>query len=341
LLRREFPDVTISKIRFLESQGLVNPERTPSGYRKFYEPDVERLRWVLRQQREHFLPLKVIKGRLEEETSTGAGNGRESRRAEHPSAGRAAHSSKGAGSEERVSAVLVGDRAASSGALAGTESSEPKTAAVLASVPDLSPRGKGLTRGAEDHAQEPPDEGPVGSAVQDALRVEDTARREAPKGTVRPIVGEPPEPPGLPDPDAANTGRVAAMNVFSGTSMTAEELGSASGLDPGEVHQLESFGLLAGRSIGGVAYFDEGALVVARLAAAFARYGVEARHLRLHLLAAQREAGFVEQVVLPLLKQRNPSSRQRAHETVAELSRLGQELRAVLLQTRLREQLGG
>ena len=65
LLREEFPDVTISKIRFLESQGLVNPERSPSGYRKFFEADVERLRWVLRQQREHFLPLKVIRDRLD------------------------------------------------------------------------------------------------------------------------------------------------------------------------------------------------------------------------------------------------------------------------------------
>ena len=62
LLRQEFPDVTISKIRFLESQGLVNPERTPSGYRKFYEHDVERLRWVLRQQREHFLPAQGDQG---------------------------------------------------------------------------------------------------------------------------------------------------------------------------------------------------------------------------------------------------------------------------------------
>src|ERR1700744_4036767 len=66
LLRQEFPDVTISKIRFLESQGLVNPERSPSGYRKFYDHDVARLRWVLRQQREHFLPLKVIRDRLAE-----------------------------------------------------------------------------------------------------------------------------------------------------------------------------------------------------------------------------------------------------------------------------------
>ena len=69
-LRDEFPDITISKIRFLESQGLVEPERTPSGYRKFYAADVERLRFVLRQQREHFLPLKVIKERLDETDRT-------------------------------------------------------------------------------------------------------------------------------------------------------------------------------------------------------------------------------------------------------------------------------
>jgi len=65
-LRPEFSDITISKIRFLESQGLIDPERTPSGYRKFSPEDIERLRFILRQQREHFLPLKVIKERLEQ-----------------------------------------------------------------------------------------------------------------------------------------------------------------------------------------------------------------------------------------------------------------------------------
>jgi DNA-binding transcriptional MerR regulator len=65
-LSDEFPDITISKIRFLESQGLVNPERTPSGYRKFYPADLKRLRWILYQQKEHFLPLKVIKERLDD-----------------------------------------------------------------------------------------------------------------------------------------------------------------------------------------------------------------------------------------------------------------------------------
>lgn len=64
-LRTEFPDVTISKIRFLESEGLVQPARTASGYRQFTAPDVERLRFVLSAQRDHYLPLKVIKDQLD------------------------------------------------------------------------------------------------------------------------------------------------------------------------------------------------------------------------------------------------------------------------------------
>jgi len=64
LLLEEFPDITISKIRFLESQGLISPERTSSGYRKFYEPDVDLLRVILTEQRTNYLPLRVIKNRL-------------------------------------------------------------------------------------------------------------------------------------------------------------------------------------------------------------------------------------------------------------------------------------
>jgi DNA-binding transcriptional MerR regulator len=71
-LHNEFPDVTVSKIRFLESQGLIDPERTPSGYRRFYAADVERLRWILVQQRDHFLPLRVIKERLDHYGPQGA-----------------------------------------------------------------------------------------------------------------------------------------------------------------------------------------------------------------------------------------------------------------------------
>ena len=72
MLKTEFRDVTISKIRFLEGEGLIDPERTPSGYRKFYDKDIERLRTILRMQRDEYLPLKVIKDRLENKEEDGA-----------------------------------------------------------------------------------------------------------------------------------------------------------------------------------------------------------------------------------------------------------------------------
>ena len=59
-LRTDFEDISIPKIRFLESEGLVKPERTPAGYRKFSEDDITRLRYILQMQRDHYLPLKVI-----------------------------------------------------------------------------------------------------------------------------------------------------------------------------------------------------------------------------------------------------------------------------------------
>lgn len=66
ILQQEFPAITVSKLRFLEDQGLVNPTRTGSGYRKFSQADVARLRYTLTQQRDHYRPLKVIKEQLEE-----------------------------------------------------------------------------------------------------------------------------------------------------------------------------------------------------------------------------------------------------------------------------------
>jgi DNA-binding transcriptional MerR regulator len=75
VLKDSFPDVTVSKIRFLESEGLIEPERTGSGYRKFTENDIERLRFILTLQRDHFLPLKVIRERLEEADAGPPGSG--------------------------------------------------------------------------------------------------------------------------------------------------------------------------------------------------------------------------------------------------------------------------
>lgn len=75
VLKDSFPDVTVSKIRFLEAEGLIEPERTASGYRKFTEDDIERLRFVLKLQRDQFLPLKVIRERLDEVDQAPTGSG--------------------------------------------------------------------------------------------------------------------------------------------------------------------------------------------------------------------------------------------------------------------------
>jgi DNA-binding transcriptional MerR regulator len=119
--------------------------------------------------------------------------------------------------------------------------------------------------------------------------------------------------------------------------MTLEELAAATGLNQDQVRDLERFGLLSSRDMGGTAYFDAEALEVARLAAGFARHGVEARHLRMYKNAAERETGLFEQVVMPLFKQRNPQARRQAMGTIDELSRLGAELREALLRAALRD----
>ena len=86
ILREEFPDLTTSKVRFLESRGMIRPARSPSGYRQFNQTDIERLRFILQRQRDHFLPLKVIKSQLAE-WSEGAAPALEEPKVEELSAG--------------------------------------------------------------------------------------------------------------------------------------------------------------------------------------------------------------------------------------------------------------
>src|SRR5205814_10398164 len=133
------------------------------------------------------------------------------------------------------------------------------------------------------------------------------------------------EPAARPAPEHAMAAGETPVKV------TFEELCAASGLPGERVRELEKFGLMSGPSVGGTVYYDEDAFVVARLAAGFLRFGVEARHLRIYKNAAEREAGFFEQVVMPLMKQRNPGARRQAVETLGVMARLGQGLRAAML----------
>ena len=132
----------------------------------------------------------------------------------------------------------------------------------------------------------------------------------------------------------------AATAIVTGASLSADELCAASGLSLEEVAGLESFGLMESVTVAGIETYDEDALTMANLAAAFGSFGIEPRHLRLYRNAADRELSLIEQVVIPLLRQRNPESRQRAVERADQLAALGQSMRATLLRQALRRHLG-
>ncbi|WP_420637912.1 MerR family transcriptional regulator [Candidatus Poriferisocius sp.] len=217
VLKGEFADISISKIRFLESQGLIDPQRNPSGYRKFTEADVQRLRWILEQQRDHFLPLKVIKERIERE--------------------------------------------------------------------EFPPSDGG-------HAA------PTGGACSAAR------------------AGRKPNPL---DPGAAPV------------SLTLDELASASGLSPAKLLELQQFGLIEPLDDGALAHYGREALDVATVAAGFLAHGVEPRHLRAYKSAAEREAGLMEQRIMPLVMQRTAEARRLSQDTLGEMTNLGTELRLALL----------
>ncbi|MEI8240679.1 MAG: hypothetical protein WCI22_14795, partial [Actinomycetota bacterium] len=119
----------------------------------------------------------------------------------------------------------------------------------------------------------------------------------------------------------------------------ASELCVASCISAAQLADLESFGLLAGRGSGSSALYSTSDLAIAKAASGFLAHGVEARHLRGWRQSAEREASLFEQLVLPLLRQRNPQSRQQAADTIHELSLLGAELRAAMLAAALQHHL--
>jgi DNA-binding transcriptional MerR regulator len=359
LLRQEFPDVTISKIRFLESQGLVNPERTPSGYRKFYEHDVERLRWVLRQQREHFLPLKVIKDRLDEDERATPAAAAAPVADPTPAPAEPAGAPVGEDATAAHGAPVEGVPAAEAPLLVAATSDASATARHRAPEHAIVGAGAGsaaATGPVRSHRPAPPAEPTVANG-----RGNGSAGHDEPAAA--PVAGPsatPPEtPPTAPTPKAprapraakATTTRAASTTDGSaddvpvtlashgGASLSVEDLCAASGLTAEDVVQLQEYGLLSATVAGGVEFFDEEALTVANLAAKFAGFGIEARHLRLYKNAAEREAGFIEQIVIPMVRQRNPEARARATQTAEDLARLGQQLRGSLLRSALRDLL--
>lgn len=430
LVQEDFPDVTISKIRFLESQGLIAPERTGSGYRKFYDADIDRLRWILRQQRDHFLPLKVIKKMLDdgvdlhdsvesqptlwssEEPDEGAPPASSEAPDESPSD--AADPEDDADADARASYRSPSHPAvASSPRARRAESTEPRpgTAAAAPSAPaesgpppsspppapvaesmDSTPtssdvpagpvdvvaegreraRAAGIdpsvvgerptadrpTAGREPIEEPGPDDGPVGdvvserpahstpadvvAALQEDPRSARRARKAAARAEAETAGAERPDDPAAPADPAAPTARpsVATPTPPLSALLSAEELCELCGLTPELLAGLEQYGLVVPASLGGRSAYDAEAVEVARIAARYAELGVEPRHLRMYKISAEREAGFIEQLVVPLIKQRNPAARQQAVDRCDELIAMGADLHSALLRRQLGRILG-
>lgn len=300
MLLEEFPDVSISKIRFLESQGLIDPERTPSGYRKFYDADVDRLRVILREQRQNFLPLRVIRDRLESGQIDDSGQLTPPRGLRNVTMidGGAGHESNGngAGLFDETGELVV----------------------------------------------------PAGTVVPTAHHPAAQARSSSQQTTVAAVIARaapavPTVAPTAPTRPAAPNGRVASPAVAATTqradSLTPSELCARAGITNAQLADLASFGLVVGSGTGSNALYSGADVAIASAAAGFLVRGVEARHLRQWRRSAEQEAALFEQLILPVLRHRNPQSRQLAANSLRDLTALGGDLRAAILAAALQHHL--
>ncbi len=210
LLKADFPSVSISKIRYLEDQRLITPKRTAGGYRLYSPLEVERLRTILRLQRDEFLPLRVIRQELESSTS---------------------------------GAFSVANQA---------------------------------------------------------------------KQLKRAQLAEP-----------APSRRYGAQDIIATT-----------GASPQLLKALEEYGLVGGH---GPDVYDETDREVVQTALELASYGVEPRHLRLFRVAAEREAGLLQQLLTVGLRSRNPDRRREALDSLESLAALASHMRHLMLISELRE----
>lgn len=336
LLQDEFPDVTISKIRFLESQGLLDPERTPSGYRKFYDEDIERLRWILYQQKDHYLPLKVIKDRLDgldgagsppTMPASGPGGSPAPGPLDAAGGGQPSLATTGVAVDERPDAAPAPRARAASGERSGSNAERSASAERARTPSRATTAAPAPARARTDRAAgAPPASRIAGPASRRSAAPEDAAPRRS-----------------VPAPAPASGQRRARGSAVGPSapslSLTVEELAEAAGLSVRQVRDLEGFGLVEGFSVGDATYYDGDDLIVARTAAGLIAHGIEARHMRTYRVAVDREAGLFEQLILPLLKQRNPDARRRASATIVELMQLGETMRDRLLRRALRDHL--
>lgn len=216
-LRPQFPDLSISKVRYFEEEDLIKPRRTKGGYRKFSKGDLQRLEIALKLQKKKFLPLEVIKRKL-----------------------------------------------------------------------------KALDRG------------------QMPLELKELKKKPQKTEALTPLVEEK-EP------------------------LSEEEVPTETGLSEGEVKSLEEFSILQPKETKEGKVFEPLDVELMNLASEFASFGVEPRHLRMYESLAERECALFQQILLPITKQKNPESHQKIIDSLAELSRISEQFKRLLLRKNLRK----
>lgn len=332
LLQDEFPEVTISKIRFLEGQGLIDPERTPSGYRRFYPEDFDRLRWVLIQQRDHYLPLKIIRERLDsgevvfEEGGPFPDTGPEQRTLgfedgdDGPSEPAPTQAEVEVVSDEAVAEV----EAPTSATTENTNAAPPKPVAAAPAVVEAD------SQGATPNSAE-------------------TAQAAAPKAAAPPVkatqpIPEPVAPVKRPKKTASQKAAAKKVDRSMNAAVVAlsrDELLEAAGCSSALLNDLERHGLVHGRKAGSSIVYDSAAVEVAKIGTRFADHGLDPRHLRSFRLNAEREVGLFSQIVGPQFHRRAPAARQESLEALDDLTGLADSLRSILMTQLLKDEFPG
>lgn len=355
LIREEFPEVTISKIRFLETQGLIAPERTTNGYRKFYEHDIDRLTFVLRQQREQFLPLKVIKDRITEKEpgvfvldaskdrfAPPTGRNRFEKdifgdpigAANKPATTRKAMARKSPSANHKV------EIRTKSTAMADTPDRQSRQNAIRRPGPE---QAKGYLNAPGSSVKAPPVDSVEQLASQGILNGVKDPQGLLPNGAKRPRLFALPSSSSLAEKlehyhhddhmtDAEIDESEATDSDFPKNSFTARDVAMHADLTLVQVEELAAYGLLSPVSIRGQKIYCAADLELAVLAKSFSKFGLEARHLKMYRTSAEREASFLEQVILPILANKSQKSRNKAESALTQLGEIGSQFRTLLLE---------
>ncbi len=347
LLHPEFPDITISKIRFLESKGLLDPERTPSGYRKFYPHDIERLKVVLQMQKETFMPLRVIRDHL------GGGDLADSETQvlmfePEADASKSSQSQQLGDTEvEQPEPLIVGPEPPAS----ITELSSAMRASLLRlhSTGGVPPKTRPAVEKMDPNQVES-----SGSANDSTQRMQfgdqssprPRKQRDAnPSKRVRTEAGQAKdvEVPSKVRTDAvadakqntAQSGSEVSGLVPNQTHFSIEEITAETGAKLSEIAEMRDYGLIVGEELFGETVYSAEEMELVRIILRFRSFGIGARHLKLYKTSAERECGFLEQVVNPIFRKRNPVANEQARQTLTELRDLGASMRNYFLSREL------